>query len=50
MKQPKKLTRQMKEILSKKKFKAENWALFKETEESYTFINKASNKCRVIVK
>lgn len=50
MKQPKKLTREMKELLSKHRLVATNWALQKETECTYTFIHKTSNKLKVISK
>lgn len=40
MKQPKKLTRNQKEFLSKKGLRAEEWALLEETKDSCVFIHK----------
>lgn len=45
MKQPKKLTRKQKEIVSCR-YKAENWMLVEETEDSLRIIHKKSNKIK----
>lgn len=50
MKQPKKLTRQIKIALSKKKLNAENWALVTESNESFTVINKKTKKIHKFMK
>ena len=50
MKQPKKLTRQHKKILSDYKLKPENWMLVDEDMNSITIINKNSNKKRTLLK
>lgn len=50
MKQPKKLTRSHKKILSDYRLKTENWMLADEDINSITIINKKSNKKRVLLK
>lgn len=47
MKQPKRLTRNQKEILSANHLKADNWALVEETEFYLKIINKESGKIRM---
>lgn len=49
MKQPKKLTRKQKEIVSCR-YKAENWMLVEETEDSLRIIHKKSNKIKTVDK
>lgn len=50
MKQPKKPTREQKEILSKNKLKPENWMVLEEDKYQTVFISKRGNKRRVIAK
>ena len=50
MKQPKKLTREQKILLSKKRLNPDNWMLLKEEEGSIVVINKVTNTRRVISK
>lgn len=50
MKQPKRLTRNQKEILSANRLKADNWSLVEETEFYLKIINKESGKTRMVDK
>lgn len=50
MKQPKKLKREYKALLSKKHLNPDNWMFLKEEEGSIVVINKITNKRRVISK
>lgn len=50
MKQPKKLTRTQKEILSKENLVPDNWMLLNEDNISITVINKKSGKRKIIFK
>lgn len=50
MKQPKRLTRNQKGILSANRLKADNWSLIEETEVYLKIINKESGKIRMIDK
>ena len=50
MKQPRKPTREEKELLSKKKLDAKNWMVLSEDKESITFIHKTSKNTRKIEK
>lgn len=50
MKQPKKLTRAQKMILTEHKLRAENWMLKEEDNISLTVVNKKSGKIKVIFK
>lgn len=50
MKQPKKLTRAQKELLSKHKLNPENWMLLEEDKYQMVFISKRSNRRRVFAK
>lgn len=50
MKQPKKLTRTQKEMLSKEKLVPDNWMLLNEDNISITVINKKSGKRKIIFK
>lgn len=42
MKQPKKPTRAQKELMSKRKMNADNWAVAKEDEDGFIAINKTT--------
>lgn len=48
MKQPKKLKREYKELVSKKRLNPENWSLLKENPESIEIIHKQTGKRRTI--
>lgn len=50
MKQPKKLTRQMKEAVTACGLNVENWMLLKDGETYVTIIHKVSRKTRIIDK
>ena len=50
MKQPKRLTRNQKELLEKKGFNWHEWLLLDETQEHYKFIQKKTNKFILIRK
>lgn len=50
MKQPKRLTRTQKELLTKKGFNWHEWLLLDETQEHYKFIQKKTNKFILIRK
>lgn len=50
MKQPKKLTRQLKEAVTAYGLNAENWMLLKDGETYITIIHKVSRKTRIIDK
>lgn len=48
MKQPKKLTREQKQIVSNHYLNPQNWMLVKESEFYLTIIHKESNNIRII--
>lgn len=50
MKQPKKLTRKLKEAVTAYSLNAENWMLLKDGDTYVTIIHKVSRKTRVIDK
>lgn len=50
MKQPKRLTREMKILLAKKRLKPENWMLVSETKTEFTAIKKNTNTIRTFAK
>lgn len=50
MKQPKKLTRQLKEAVTAYGLNAENWMLLKDGDTYVTIIHKVSSKKRIIDK
>ena len=50
MKQPKKLTRQLKEAVTAYGLTADNWMLLKDGETYVTIIHKVSGKTRIIDK
>ena len=50
MKQPKRLTRNQKELLEKKGFNWHEWLLLDETQEHYKFVQKKTNKFILVQK
>lgn len=50
MKQPKKLTRQMKEAVTAYKLDADKWMLLKDGDTYVTIIHKETNKTKIIDK
>ena len=50
MKQPKKLTRTQKEILSKQGLNAKDWGLATENENSLMIVNRKTKEVRIIEK
>lgn len=50
MKQPKKMTRAHKEVLSKRGLKSETWDVLRETEVTVTVRSKKSGQIRVVMK
>lgn len=50
MKQPKKLTRDQKELVSSNCLNAKEWSLVRETESNVKIINKITGKTKVINK
>lgn len=48
MKQPKKLLRNQKEILTKKGLNAKEWMLVSDSKDSFTIIHKNSSETKVI--
>lgn len=50
MKQPKKLTRNQKELLAKSKLNWREWMLLREDQRFYTFIHKGNGRRKILVK
>lgn len=50
MKQPKRLSRKLKEIACKNKMNPDNWMLLTETADTYVFISKIGKRQRIIEK